>query len=581
MNKKTNLKLFFRFLQYHKPYLKWEILTVVLTVISILATLPGPLIIKSIIDTAIKSKSFSLLSILISVLVALFLTQKIVGFFINYILINIRKDLISNIRSQLYDHLQNLSVSFHIRKQSGHLISRVLSDVDTLSGLLADNLTALFKNSIFVVSIAVLFVMLNWKLASLFLTTIPLFIFVLIFFNGFLNRASLKVQKKIEQFTGNLGENIAGIRLIKAFSKEKERSLQIKQKIKEVEEGKTRRDLLGTIFRLVSGTIIALGTLIIWWYGGIEAIKGNLSIGTLVAFNLYLNYLYGPLSGLFVSNVEIQTSLAAAERIFEILDLTPETKEREKAVPLPLHFNSNIQFKDVSFGYSHDKLILKNISFLAEEGQKIAFVGATGMGKTTLVNLILRFYEPLEGNIFIGKYDIQDLILQSLRSKISIVSQETFLFDGSVSNNIAFGKIDATKDEIINAARVAGAHEFISNLPGGYEATVGEKGIKLSGGQRQLVSIARAVLRDPTILLLDEPTAFLDSVSERNVCRSLKSLMENRTVIIISHRLGTILFADKIFVLQGGQIVERGTHKELSKENTIYNSLFPSPLPKA
>jgi len=374
-------------------------------------------------------------------------------------------------------------------------------------------------------------------------------------------------------------ESLSGIQIVKAFLMELHESKRIARSMKLLIRARVRNVLWAAASGVGAGFFVGIAGLVVVWYGGSEIIRGNLTIGQYVAFNSFLIYIFGPTQRLVNMNVRIQNSLAAVERVFEILDLKPEEESRAGRGDLK-DTKGKVEYCNVSFSYDSARLVLEDISLGVEPGNLVALVGRSGAGKTTLVNLIPRFYEPQSGRILIDGNDIQEIALRSLRKQIGIVSQETFLFSSSVKDNIRFGRPNATDEEVIRAAKSAHAHEFIVKLAQGYDTKVGERGGRLSGGERQRIAIARAILKEPPILILDEATSELDSKSENLIQEAMESLMRNRTTFVIAHRLSTILNADTIVVLDEGRIVEEGRHQELYHKGGAYKRLYDEQFAK-
>ena len=371
----------------------------------------------------------------------------------------------------------------------------------------------------------------------------------------------------------DLQELLSNIFLIKAFCREKFSTIRLAKSTKEAIRKDVQLEIFSTLATVTSGIISTGGPLAVVWYGCAEIMHGNLTVGGLIAFNSFVGYLFGPTRALMGINFSVQRSLAACRRIFEILDLVPEVREKKQAMD-PGRLRGDVTFDNVSFSYDSNGKVLDGLSLQVRRGEVVAIVGPSGIGKTTLVYLIPRFYDPQEGRVLIDGIDVRDMKLKVLRENISIVSQDTFLLNTSIKENIRFAKPKATDEEVVRAARLAGAHEFIEGLPEGYDTKIGERGVRLSGGQRQRIAIARAILKDPSILILDEAFSHLDSETERAILESLRSFIRSRTTFIIAHVLPTALEADRIVVLDGGKIVGEGKHEELLKNCPVYRRLY-------
>jgi ATP-binding cassette subfamily B protein len=415
--------------------------------------------------------------------------------------------------------------------------------------------------------------LMNWRLGLLALSLLPPFFFSARYFGGIMRRLYRQHGEAWSELTAILQQGLAGIRLVQALQREEEEAKRYAAQGRETIRLAMRIQAYAGRQSLINAFLSALGPALVLWYGGAQVINGSLTIGELLAFTNYIARLFGPVSAFANMNVQLQQALAAFDRVQEYLELQTEIRDRPGAIELP-PLRGRIEFQDVSFAYSPERPILKHISFTVEPGQLVALVGPTGAGKSTIVNLIPRFYDPDEGCVRIDGYDLRDVTLSSLRRQIATVDQETFLFNTTILENIRYARPEATFDEVVEAAKAAYLHDFIMSLPEGYETVVGERGVKLSGGERQRLAIARAILRNPRILILDEATSSLDSIAESYIQRALEPLMRGRTVIAIAHRLSTILSADKILVLQQGELVESGTHRELLARGGLYAQLY-------
>lgn len=482
--------------------------------------------------------------------------------------------VVMNLRVKIYEHLQRLSLDFYSKWKIGEIMSRSTNDLQVVQNVFVSNIVELLPETITFIGVLIYLFVLNWQLLLMTLITLPLFAYLIQVFGATMKRISNYNQRKLADLASNLQESIYGIAIIKAFATEKkeidkykrenERSFWINMKSSHLYA------LQGPIMFMLQITMI----LLIFMVGGIQIINGKLTVGNFIAFCMGLGMLVNPVTIFGRVNAKQQQALVAMERIFELLDIEPTVKEKKDAKKIQ-DIDGLVEFKDVSFWYDkRNGEVLKNIDLQVRAGEKIALVGSSGAGKTTLVNLIPRFYDVSNGAILIDGTDIRDITFESLRSKIGIVAQETILFSGSIRDNIAYGKENATQDEIEMAAQQANAHSFISLFRSGYNTYVGERGVTLSGGQRQRVAIARAILNNPRILILDEATSALDSESEKLVQQALENLMRSRTTFIIAHRLSTILNADRIIVLDKGQIVGIGKHQELLGSNPIYKKLY-------
>src|SRR5438034_1916674 len=478
-----------------------------------------------------------------------------------------------DLRSTLYNHIQRLSLSFHDQSQTGDLITRVTSDIDTVQGFITSSLMDTILDTLTLAGMLVLMFYIDWRFTLIALSVAPI-LFVFIYkYTHQIKRASRAVRKKESEIVSKIQEVFSSIRVVKAFAREKYEKRRFKEVSMESVELALRARALKAGLSPGVQIITAVGSALVLWYGARLTLAGTLTPGSLILFLLYLGKLYSPIRGLSKLPDTFSKPAIAFERIQEVMDIEIKARGLEKPQRAP-EFKGRIEFENVSFGYTPDRLILRDVSFRIEPGQVAAFVGPTGAGKTTIMSLIPRFYEVSSGKIRIDGEDVRKFKLKSLRRQLASVLQETLLFRAPIWQNIVYGRPSATREEVVQAAQLANAHEFIEKMPEGYETMVGERGATLSGGQRQRIGIARAIIRDAPILVLDEPTSGLDAASEALVFDALQRLMAGRTCIVITHRLATIQNADVIFVLKNGMIIEHGTHKELLARDGLYLELY-------
>lgn len=476
---------------------------------------------------------------------------------------------VSDMRVKLYGHYQSLSLDFYHDKQIGQLMSRVISDTSNLETLIAHAAPDLIVNVILFAGVAALLFSLNVQLALMSLIVLP---FLAVSSRWFAKKVRPRFrdgQKVLGELSAELQDNLSGIREIKLFNRQETERRDVEQHSQTHIRMILAALKLGSVYHPGIQFLSNLGTVAVIGYGGYLAAADRVPLSTIVAFILYLGIFYQPITALARINEDIQNALAGAERIFEILDIAPTVQNRPGAIPLPCP-QGTLEFDDVCFQYNENAEVLRHISFRARKGQIIALVGQTGVGKTTIVSLLGRFYDPVSGRILLDGHDLRDITLESLRDSMSIVLQDVFLFNGSVKDNIRYGEPGATDEQIETAARLAHAHEFIEHLEDGYDTLIGERGIKLSGGQKQRLSIARAILRNRPILILDEATSAVDVETEQLIQAAMDQVMQNRTTVIIAHRLSTVKKADNIIVLQDGEIAEMGTHAQLTALDGIY-----------
>ncbi len=566
----TNYK---RLLMFIKPYLPRLLAAVVCIVLAAAANLYVPWIIKNIIDDVLANKDMAMLNTIAVGIVVVFFFRGIFYYGQTYLVSYIGQHVIIDVREVLYRKFQQLQLAYYEKRQTGNIMSYITNDVAALQIALVDSLIDMVtEGSVLIGSIGMMFY-LDWKLSLLTFVTMPIIAKAMNVFGRKLKSSGTVIQERTADITSFLQESIAAVRIVKSFVREnyeierfcEQNYLNFKAQMKNVQ----LMSLLTPTVEFIS----AIGVTFIIWFGGYEVVNGVMTAGSLIAFLTYAVNLANPIKRLSRVYGTVQKAMAAADRVFEVLDLDEQIKDKEDAIVLP-RIEGHVSFDQVCFAYKKNHPALRTVSLEAQPGQMIAIVGPSGAGKSTIANLIPRFYDVTGGAIRIDGYDIRDVQLNSLREQIGIVPQETMLFSGSVAFNIRYGRLDATDEEIIAAAKAANAHEFIMSLPEGYDTRIGERGSSLSGGQRQRISIARAILKNPRVLILDEATSALDTESEKVVQAALDKLMLGRTSFVIAHRLSTILQADAIIVLDDGQVKERGTHEELLARGGLYKNLY-------
>lgn len=529
--------------------------------------------VQPLLDEIFYKHNVRMLNLLPLGLLLVFFVKGLFYFMYSFLLEKVGQSVIRDLRSRVYAHLNELPLSFFHRTPAGELISRIINDVSLLQGAVSHALIHLLRDLFSVIGLLVVIFYMDWRLAFVSLIFLPMAAVPIIVFGKKFRRISTSYQTRIGEATSQLAETIAGMRIVKAFCMEgveKQRFSRKMQEIMDILMSETRyRCLAHPLVEFLGG----IGMALIIWFGGSQVLQGNSTPGTFMAFLTALIMLYEPVKGVSKINATIQQGLAAATRIFALLDIRPDIEEVEGAIELA-PFAESIELARVSFSYEPGQPVLRDLDLRVRKGEVLAVVGSSGGGKTTLANLIPRFYDVIDGALRIDGVDIRGVTLHSLRRQLALVTQQTILFNDTVRNNIAYGSGDRSEKEIIEAARAAYALDFILGLPQGFDTEIGESGSRLSGGQQQRLSIARALLKDAPILILDEATSSLDTESEREVQRALENLMQNRTTIVIAHRLSTIKNADRIIVLKEGRLVEEGTHTELLERGGEYSVLY-------
>lgn len=568
---KTLLKLTREAARYKGLYLIAILSTFGLTIVNLTA----PKVLSSmtgIVERGVDKSALPAIMRLAYILLALYLLRVLFRFLSNYLAHRAAWYLVGDLRSRLYDKLQCLDLSFFHDKQTGDLMSRVVNDTRDFELLYAHMIPDIITNLITFVGVLVILLTINWKLALITCCPIPLILISGVIFSKVVRPYFKASQKVMGELNAQLQDSLSGLHEIQAFGQEEYEGERVRKKSLEQVFAMLRALRASAIFHPCVELLSSLGTVLVVFFGGYLAYRKEISVADIVAFVLYLSLFYAPVSGLANLLENLQQSLAGAERVALILDTPSAIQNAKDAKPLK-DVKGALCFDNVTFHYENEIPVLKHVSFSCEPGMMVALVGPTGVGKTTATQLISRFYDPIEGRILIDGQDIKTVTLESLRHNISPVLQDTFLFNGSIAENIGYARPDATQEEIEAAAKAAHIHEDILHMPQQYETQVGERGLRLSGGQKQRVAIARAILRTSPIIVLDEATASVDVATERQIQKAIGELAGRRTIIAIAHRLSTIMNADLILVINDGEIVERGTHAELMDKKGVYYNM--------
>ena len=567
------MKNYKRLLQYIRPYLKRLGLAIVCIVVAAACNLYLPWIIKDMVDKVLADKDMVMLYVICVSIVVVFLIRGIFYYGQSYLVSYIGQKVVIDVREVMFRKFQRMPMAYFDKHQTGETMSYITNDVSAIQSALVDQLIEMVTEGSILIGSIVMMVYLDWKLSLLTLIVIPLVGQAMKIFGRKLKRNGTVIQERAADITSLLQESISSIRVVKSFVREEyEIKRFIDQNILNFQAAMKNVQLTSLLTPTVE-FLAAVSVTFIVGFGGYEVVNGQMTAGALVAFLTYAVNLANPVKRLARVYGNLQRAMAAVDRVFAVIDLPEPIRDKEDAKDLP-KIEGHVKVDHVTFGYKEGVNALEDVSLEVKPGQMIAFVGPSGAGKSTIANLIPRFYEINSGAISIDGQDIRDVTVASLREQIGIVPQETMLFSTTVMENIRYGRLDATDEEVIEAAKAANADVFIRELPQGYDTPIGERGLNLSGGQRQRMSIARAILKNPRILILDEATSALDTESEKIVQAALDSLMVGRTSFVIAHRLSTIFNADQIYVIDGGRIKEHGTHEELLAKNGLYSHLY-------
>ncbi len=575
MKKETSkdILLYKRLFVYIKPYL--SLIFVALFLALLVSAADGTIawMVKPIMDDIFVNKNQELLRLIPLGLLILYLIKGLARFGQSYLMRSVGQRVIMQLRNKLYEHIQLLSLSFFHQNPSAVLMSRITNDVTKLARISSQVIADFFRQIFTVIVLLGVVFYREWRLACIYFLVLPIVIWPIKKVGQRLRKISRRDQEKLAELNTILQESFTGTKIVKAFCMEDYENQRFNHENQKLYKIKMKGVVADEILSPLMEFLGAIGLAAVIWYGGMQVIQGNTTTGTFFSFVAAVAMLYSPIRKLSKMHNVFQDSMAATERVFEILDTPLEVADSESATELP-PFEQHIEFKNVCFSYNGQDSVLNDINLKVNKGQLVALVGLSGAGKSTLADMIPRFYDVTAGKLCIDGYDVRDVTLKSLRSQIAMVTQETILFNDTVTGNIAYGRLNASSEDILQAAKLAYAHDFIMEMSQGYDTIIGERGVKISGGQRKRITIARAILKNPKILILDEATSELDSESEKLVQQALEKLMHGRTTLVIAHRLSTIMHADLIVAIDNGQIVQLGTHQELLAMGGVYKRLY-------
>jgi len=568
-------RLFVRLWGYIRHYLGKTVISIVCMLLTSATSLIAPTLLRYAIDYGMLKQNMQVINQMVLIYIVAYAGNWFFTYWQTYLMSKVGQDIIFDIRQDLFVKLQKLGLQFYDKWQAGRIMSRLTNDIDALHQLVTSGLTNIINDIFTLVTIIIIMLTMNWRLALITFLTVPIILLTTLYFTRKMRAAYFVVRRTIADVNANLQESISGIKVTQSFTREDQNA----DRFDAVNESNFQASMLAAVLHSAFFPIVeligALGTALVLGFGGVFIVRnvGGMTVGTVSAFLVYVTRFFHPIRDL--SNVlnTIQSAGVSLERIFEYMDEVPDVQNVENAITLK-PIIGEVEYRNVDFSYTPGQQVLYDINFKIPKGDTVAFVGATGAGKSSIINLLCRFYDPQAGAIYIDGQDIKEVTLHSLRSQLGIVLQDTFIFSGTVRDNIRYGKPEATSEEVIEAAKAVNAHDFIMRLPDGYDTQVQERGSRLSVGQRQLISFARTLLADPAILILDEATSSVDAYTELLIQKALDRLLTGRTALVIAHRLSTIRNADCIYTLDKGHIMEAGSHHELLQQNGVYRKLY-------
>lgn len=568
-------QLFVRLWGYIRHYMGKTAISVICMLLTSTTSLIAPTLLRYAIDNGMLKQNMQVINQMVLIYIVAYAGNWFFTYWQTYLMSKVGQDIIFDIRQDLFVKLQKLGLKFYDKWQAGRIMSRLTNDIDALHQLVTSGLTNIINDIFTLITIIIIMLTMNWRLALITFLTVPIILLTTLYFTRKMRAAYFVVRRTIADVNANLQESISGIKVTQSFTREGQNADRFNTVNQSNFQASMKASMLHAAFFPIVELIGALGTALVLGFGGVFIVRnvGGMTVGTVSAFLVYVTRFFQPIRDL--SNVlnTIQSAGVSLERIFEYMDEVPDVQDVENAITLP-PIVGEVEYQHVDFSYNPGQQVLFDINFKIPKGDTVAFVGATGAGKSSIINLLCRFYDPQAGAIYIDGQDIKQVTLNSLRSQLGIVLQDTFIFSGTVRDNIRYGQPQASNEEVIDAAKAVNAHDFIMRLPDGYDTQVQERGSRLSVGQRQLISFARTLLADPKILILDEATSSVDAYTELLIQRALDRLLSGRTALVIAHRLSTIRNADCIYALDKGHIMESGSHHELLQRDGVYRKLY-------